>query len=633
MTMTRSWTRGVWRQATALTLLAGLAAPIWLGTDVSAQEDLPSAAAAAPESTVLFHSLDLDREGTQWQLTEELLGRVGLPDALDLWEEAILTEGAASGDVTEADLDALLGGEMAIVVTSQALERAVARHTSYGEVTAAPNAGDATPMAEADASGQGLVAILVPGDPEAAWGYVERQLADLAAKLHVDLEESTYGEAELLEIARGDRATTSSTDDAGPMAKLMAELDLYGHGSLVTGRADDYIIVGSNQADVRGIVDVIDGSAASLADSAEARAVAAELPADALSFTYIDAQRVIDALGPELAGMHQGNASEMPHEAWGGQLGLAISADDAGFRFDTISVPSAGSDLESMLVENDPSVAAAATRAPAGTFAFQAGRLPENAYVGAPYLVAQAVNDMMTGGEQTGGHAMMDVPTAEEIEEAISTAQVALGFDPATDLFDLLGYEFIAFSSFPNISFKGVDFDAVAAVSTTDSEALAETAEKIAASIDRAGAGAEVATRTIDGDTVYVVSGPETEEVPAIEFGVVEDHAVIGVGGGIEDLTTEPAESLAEDPQFQTVMGLLPGEYYQIGYLDIGQAIDSIDMLMGMMGMMGGMDMAVPAATPMVTADGLENIRALGGVAYQEDGMSGASAILYIAEP
>jgi hypothetical protein len=52
-----------------------------------------------------------------------------------------------------------------------------------------------------------------------------------------------------------------------------------------------------------------------------------------------------------------------------------------------------------------------------------------------------------------------------------------------------------------------------------------------------------------------------------------------------------------------------------------------------LVGMMGGMDMAEPAATPVATANGPENIRALGVVAFQQDDMAGASAILYIAEP
>ena len=59
---------------------------------------------------MLFHAFDLDREGGQWQQTGTLLERVGLPDALELWEASVLEEGAKKGDFTEADLDALMGG-------------------------------------------------------------------------------------------------------------------------------------------------------------------------------------------------------------------------------------------------------------------------------------------------------------------------------------------------------------------------------------------------------------------------------------------------------------------------------------------------------------------------------------------
>jgi hypothetical protein len=117
--------------------------------------------------------MDLDREGTQWQLTEELLSRVGLPDALDLWEDTVREEGAAAGDFTEADLDALLGGELAIVVTPHAVERVAARYAAHLESDRATDSGDATPRAHSDERGQGLAAILVPSETDAAWDYVQ----------------------------------------------------------------------------------------------------------------------------------------------------------------------------------------------------------------------------------------------------------------------------------------------------------------------------------------------------------------------------------------------------------------------------------------------------------------------------
>ena len=46
---------------------------------------------------------------------------------------------------------------------------------------------------------------------------------------------------------------------------------------------------------------------------------------------------------------------------------------------------------------------------------------------------------------------------------------------------------------------------------------------------------------------------------------------------------TKPVCSLADDPQYQAVMDLLPTEYYQVEYVNIGQAIDVVTAMMGAM--------------------------------------------------
>ena len=50
----------------------------------------------------------------------------------------------------------------------------------------------------------GVTAVLLPGDPDAAWDYVERQVADLAAKLDVPVEEVSHGGGELLWVEMPD---------------------------------------------------------------------------------------------------------------------------------------------------------------------------------------------------------------------------------------------------------------------------------------------------------------------------------------------------------------------------------------------------------------------------------------------
>jgi hypothetical protein len=625
-----------WRTGVALALLFGLFMPTWSAPPVLAQGGMPETAAAAPEGTVLFHAFDLDRDGEQWQQTGTLLERVGLPDALELWEASVLEEGARKGDFTEADLDALLGGELAFVVTPRAVELAVEhheRHQQHGD-------DGATPMAGAADEPHGVTAVLLPGDPDAAWDYVERQVADLAAKHDVPVEEVSHGSGELLWIEMPDprERLTENLEEAIDDAELEEALAgfigesgrMHGRPGFAAGRAGDFIIAGASQADVTEIIDVVDGAIDSLADSQEAQQVATELPAETLSFTYLDGAAILDAVGEETVQKLQAMMPQSDKAVWQAHAGLAISAVEPGFRIDAVAVPGESGTLGSAAIANDPAVSAVAERVPAETFLYQAGVLPDNAFAGAAYMLALAVNGEMEGDEGKGGE-LDQLPTEEEIEEEIATASQTLGFDPRDELFDLLGGEFIAFSSFPSFDMNGFGLDAVAAVATTDADMLNETMRKIAAAIERADAEVDVSVREVDGDTIYVVSDPEMAGGPSLEFGVVDDQAVVGTGGGIEDLVTEPTASLADDPQFQAVMDVLPDEYYQVAYVNIGQVVDVLTAMAGAMEEAQSGEAGV--ATPGPVAGSPANIRALAAVSYQRGEAAGSSVILYIAEP
>src|SRR5215212_2304662 len=626
-----------WRIGVALTLLLGLSVPAWSAPPVSAKGTLPETAGAAPEGTVLFQAFDLDREGEQWQQTGTLLERVGLPDALELWEAGVLEEGAKKGDFTEADLDALMGGELAVVVTPLAVQRAVEHHEKHQQ-----RADDnATPLAHDWDESVGVTAVLLPSDPDAAWDYVERQVADLAAKHDVPVEEVSHGSGELLWVEMPDpreRLTEKLEEAVGEaeveeaLGGLMGEtgMDMQGKPGFAAGRAGDFIIAGVSQADVTEIIDVVDGASDSLADSAEAQQVAAELPEETLAFTYLDGAAILDAVGEETLQKLQAMMPQADQAVWQARAGLAVSAVEPGFRVDAVAVPGESGSLGSAAIANDPAISAAAERVPAESFLYEAGVIPENAFVGAAYMLALAVNGDMAGENgQYGKHNQL--PTEQEMEEEITTAAATLGFDPRSELFDLLGGQFIAFSSFPTFNMNGFGLDAVAAVTTTDADTLKETARKIAALIERSDVGADVSVRKSDGNSIYVVTDPEMAQGASLEFGVVDDQAVVGAGGGIEDLLTEPAASLADDPQFQAVMDELPSEYYQVTYVNIGQAIDVVTAMLGAMD--GSQTGEAAVATPGPAAGSPANIRALGAVAYQRGDAAGSSMILYIAEP
>src|SRR5215211_4903789 len=652
-TIRRNIIRSGWRIGVTLSLLLGFLVPAWSAPPVLAQGTLPETAAAAPAGTALFQVFDLDREGVQWQQTGTLLERVGLPNALELWEDAVLKIGAERGDFTEADLDALLGGELALVVTPVAVERAVEHHEKSQQQ------GDdaATPMAHDWDEPLGVTAVLLPGDPDAAWDYVERQVADLAAKYDVPVEEISHGSGEVLWVEMPDlreRLIERLGDALGAaglpevMAGMMVEngmhdgmdVGMVGRPGFATGRAGDFIIVGVSQADVTEIMDVVGGTTDSLADSPEAQQVAADLPADALSFTYFDGSAIVDALGTRTLKKMQAMMSPAEQAMWQAQSGLAVSAVESGFRVDAVVVPGEGGDLGSAAIANDPAIAAAAERVPAGTFLYQAGVVPENAFAGAAYMLALAVNGDMADGKSQGG--LNQLPSEEEMEKEIATAAATLGFDPGSELFDLLGGEFIAFSSFPSLDMTGFGPDAVAAITTSDPDTLTETARKIAAAIERSSSGLDVSVGDVDGNTIYVVSDPKMKMGPSLEFGVIGDQVVVGTGGGIEELMTEPTASLADDPQYQAVMDVLPSEYYQVSYVDIGQAGDVLTAMLGAImervlpadaGVEKPSSAAVDVATPVPAAGSPANIRALAAVSYQRGETAGSSVILYIAEP
>ena len=679
MSLAQMWTSSVWRTLTALALMVGVFAPVLAGTGVSAQETLPATAAAAPESTVLFHSMDLDRDGAQWLQTEELLTRVGLPNALDLWEKDVLEKGAKKGDFAEADLDALLGGEIAVVLTPLAVQRMVEQQERERRRHDETAAAEATPVAHAWDEPQGATVILLPGDPDAAWDYVERQFADLAAKHDVPVEEVSHGGGELLWIETPDHrerlaeqleSALGDVELDEALGEWLGDAEMQGRPGFAAGRVGDFIVAGISQDDVMEIIDVVDGTTSSLADSTTAQQVAAGLPADALSFTYVNSPGILDAVGRRTVENLQAMMPEMDEASWQTSSGFAISAVESGFCVDAITVPGESGSLGSAAIANDPAVSAAAERVPSGTFLYQAGVVPENAFAGAAYMLALAVNGEMEGQEWENGGGMNQLPTEEEMAEEIATATATLGFDPQADLFALLGGEFIAFSSFPTFAMNGFGLDAVAAITTSDPDTLAETMRMIAAFIDRADSEADVSVRQQNGDTVYVVSDPETAEAPSLEFGVVGDQAVVGTQGGIEALGTEPTSSLAGDAQYQDVMSSLPSEFYQVTYVDTGQVIETLS---GMFGAMNGSqaidaDLACTdyadqeSAQTAYDADQVDNanldldfdgqacedafgagaggaagshanIRALAAVSYQQGDAAGSSVILYIAAP
>lgn len=606
----------VWRPLSATALVLSMGSVALAAPGVSAQDALPTLADAAPANTALFQQVDLDFDGAQWQQSDELLERLGHADALDTWREEIVSNPGKMGSFTESDLDAVTGGEMAIVVSDTAFATLFeVQAQMMAEMTGTPVA---SPVSMVEGEPLGVAMILRASDPDAAWEYAESQTNAFATENDLEVTSTPYGSGEILETVGGEGEGAEDLEE--PYSTF---LGAHGDKEFAAGRAGDYIIGAATAEDVEHIIDVIDGNAPSLSESEPLTQIAAELPAPALAFTYFDAEAMVGALDADTLESIEAMQPGLSLEDMGSYSGLTLTAVDEGFRMDAYSIVAEGADASKVIVPNSQKAVEAASHVPADAFIFTAGTLPPSTFSSGAYSLAQVVN-----AAESGEAPQESFPSAEEIDASIEQASETLGFNPATELFDILGPDYIFFSSFPSFM-EGFSFNAVAAVSTSDPTTLAGTMEKVADLITREGGeDVSLSTRDMDGDTVYSLGDPTDEESPSVDFGVVGNQAVAGIGTGLDQLSATPDEALADDPQYQEIMGTLPADYSSVFYMDARPVTGLATMFMGSFSE-GGAE-----ATPMAEPTGsLENLLGFGAVASSDsDTTMSGSAILYIAE-
>lgn len=607
----------IWRPLTATALVVSLGGAALTAPTAFAQDALPPITDAAPLNTAFFQQVDLDLGGAQWQQSDQLMERLGFPDALDTWRDEFLSQHGDMGSFTEADFDAVTGGEAAIVVSDDAI--ATLMHVQSQMMAEMSGTPVASPVSLTEGEPLGIAMILRASDADAAWDYAQSQTNAFADQHDLEVTSTPYGSGEIVETVGGESEASDDLD-----APYDALLGAHGDKEFAAGRAGDYIIGAATAADVEQIIDVIDGNAPSLSESEPLAQIAAELPAPALAFTYVDAEAILGALDADTLATIEAMQPGLSLAEMGSYSGLTLSAVDEGFRMDSYSIASDNADPSNVIVANSPETTGAAAHVPADTFIYSAGTLPPGSFSSGAYSLSQVVNAIESGEEPQEA-----MPSAEEVDAAIAQATETLGFNPASDLFDILGPDYIFFSSFPSFMDE-FSFNAVAAVSTSDPATLAATMAKLSELITREG-GEDVSltTRDMGGDTVYSIGDPSDESSPTVDFGVVGNQAVAGIGTGLDQLSATPAAALADDPQYQEIMGSLPTEYSSVFYVD-ARPVTQLAMMFS-----GGFSESGAEATPMAEPAGsLENLLGFGAVASSDSDTSmHGNAILYIAEP
>lgn len=628
---------------------------------VGAQEtggELPPTAAVAPETALMYFSLDLDLQSDQWQRIQDLLARAGFPTAVEDLQRGFLDDAGLATPSAEGDasvLEPLFGGELAVVFTGlppaalEGLQSSVLGPTDLPLPVATPAAGEAEVTT-------GLAAVLLPGDPDAAYDFLLDELEVAADDSGDAIDETVYRDVTI----------TAQTDEFdGPVTAI--------------ARVDDFVLVSTAPADLEPLIDTATGETGSLLDFDPMADVRAELGSDLALFGFVNGPQLLDALGPEAAESLEALApAGSAMQSFESLAGFGVWADDPGLRIDAVALAAEGSALPDLPDNFDPTLD---ERVPADSFFFADGvdLGPSGALTGVALILAQSLAvDFATGMAGAGAEAT-PVPTTltpDVIEDQFAAAEAALGFDLRADLIDQLVGEYAIAGSVGILptGFGGVFVSDVADAATVD-DSLRQVARLIEQ--DQGGAGIDVSVRRLGDDTVYVARDPSDETTPAVEFGVVGGQLLVGLGTGIDDYVAGSARPLADDERYQQVMATLPDEHNQVLYVNLTGILPLAFGVAAVDSDLGGEDQPVdsalacadyetqadaqaaadeggaeagdldqdldgqacedffgPAAagaTP--TASGsLSAVEAYAQVAYEREGLVGTSGILYIAE-
>ncbi|MGH2562245.1 MAG: DUF3352 domain-containing protein, partial [Thermomicrobiales bacterium] len=529
------------------------------------------------------------------------------------------------------DLGGFFGGEVAIAVTDAAVLSEMGAGVARPVVPmAAPAsaAGAATPESmDAAPAPAGLVVIIRASDPDAAADQA-RELS--AAEAGATMTETTY-RGVTIHVAE----PQNEFEDGTAFARL-----------------DDLLIVSATGADLEPLIDVHAGGEPALADAVPFNRVRQELPGAFLVYGFTNGPAFREALEPALAAAEAdlGRAFPMDQASIGldAYFGFVLTAEDPGFRFDTISAPAEGAALPPTPANFESTLD---DRMPSDTLLFFNG-YDFGSSVGPGLDSYGAIIGMIAAEDPT-----FPFPLPEDVTEAGQAGAIYdlagrfLAFNPRTDLVGQLVDEWAFALSVASPDPEGID--AIFVSGAGDEVRLNDAVTKLAVWVNLLVIGGLASSadgeQALFGDQpvgahTEEVSGALTQviEIPVpdmgtsvrLQWGIVDGQLVFGVGDGFGDYVAGPAASLAGSQRYQAVMGELPAEHNGVFYLDLGQLLQLVQPVIEQELATQG---AFPANTPGTPEPEFEipdlsAIQAFAAVSYQRDGLQGSSAILYIQD-
>ena len=551
-----------------------------------AQSDaLLSTSTVVPADIAIYAEVSLDTDSTQLQQLDDLLIRLGSEDSLiDAIDDVAGDTEIGGQNVT------LAGAEIAIAVLPSALASNSDAGSVIDEVGGISDVEDASNVASdlsSGVDGEGVVIVIKATDPDAL-------------------------EAEALDDAGADATTETYLG-----SDIVSDVEEGGSPSYFT-RIDDFMLVGQSVDDLKLFIDASLDGGTSLAGFEPFTSASAALPDDRVAFAFANGPVIFEAVNEQIAEPSLAGIVNEAFSVFSGYIGITIAADPAGLRVETVNTPVVATTMETSATAD----LTMADRMPIDTVVFANGfDLGQTTLLKSVGLLLVAALGTLSSDSMEGDSVATPEPIS--VDEMYDSLAQLLGFNIKTDFIDQMTGEY-GFGLWGIESGNVADIGVALVSGVADTEVLGDTVDSISFLVQAAGQGEvsvtsrELATGPINNVT-FEADGAEM----SVDYGVVGDEFILGVGNGADMVTGGATESLSDSSSYIEAMSYLPTEYTSILYVDIaalgaigsdmsGTVFEGNDMLTGL-----ASDSDIP-------------VESLAAVSWTEDGSGRTSLIVVV---
>jgi Protein of unknown function (DUF3352) len=570
------------RVGLASALLIGGFASVLHQPAAAQDSSLLSVSAFAPKEAILYAETKLDTQSDQLVALDAIVQKLGSSDSL------IDEVRTASDPIPGVNVD-LEDAEVGIAIMPSAFEDVSSATSDLDPIDSVDSVtSDVTDIANSTSSTSGIVLIVKPID-------IAGVKTSLAGSSDVTVD-STYKDIDIY-------AETNASSDSDPSVYAIV--------------GDNFVVAGT-VADIQSVIDTKGDPSSSIGSIDQFKEAAGLLPQERVAYGFANGVAIIDLIA-QAAPEYDDAITDMV-SAWSGYTGLAVIADDPGLQFDAVNIPADGMLTSAGTADNLD----LASKVPADTSILASGYDlgQSTALKGLGLLfavsIAQVGSDTLDGGEAT--------PVPMSVDDIYSQFGSLLGFNLKTDFIDQMtgAYGIAAWNlGTGNIA----DASAVITSGVDNPDRVDSTISTLSLLIQAGGQGQlNVTSRPVEGGNLNNVVFDSSGTQVSLDYGIVGDQFILGVGDGATAATEGSTNSLADSDIYQTALSYLPKEFQSVYFANIGllntasQSMDSSSIdPPGLLGQLIGTPVATPTAAQSFAA-----------VSYVKDGYSYISAVIVV---